>query len=272
MSTAASLGLAFVASITAAISAQSTPPPAELPIQFEAASIRRNVSPSVSTSTRVDPGGRITIVNATLHNLISNVHNLPPFQVVGGPDWVRTERYDITAVAAVPPTRQQMELMMRALLEDRFSLKLRRETRDMPIFALVLARTAVTAGPRMKPTSIDCEAAAAARARGGSAPSCGFDVSGGSIKATGMQMRVLVQMLSQLTGRMVVDQTGLSGAYDIELTWTPEPPPGADRPATIGDGPSLFTALQEQLGLRLDAQRGPAEVLVIEQIERPTVD
>lgn len=140
-------------------------------------------------------------------------------------------------------------------------MKVHQETRKGPIYVLQRARPQT---PGLRPTAIDCEAIlrAASTRRGG-------------IVATGATMAELARVLSRIGGieREVENRTGLDGRFDFTLEWTPQPPPGADAAATVPEtGPSIFTALREQLGLRLDAQRGPVRVLVIDRLERPTAN
>jgi uncharacterized protein (TIGR03435 family) len=157
--------------------------------------------------------------------------------------------------------------------------------REMPIFALILARPDGRLGSQLRPSSVDCAALFAAAKTKGEAPppttngrpTCGTRTTRGSMMTTGVALADFARNLGPFTGRPVVDRTGLTGVYDFDLTWTPEQgPPGADGtspqapPST--DGVSLYTTVQEQLGLRLDAQRGPVDVLVIESVERPVQD
>jgi uncharacterized protein (TIGR03435 family) len=173
-----------------------------------------------------------------------------------------------------------MPLMVRALLADRFKLKTHLETRDGPIYALVVARPDAKLGPRMSPATFDCTSWLAARNRGervappppsnGDGLACGFQSSLGSIRGRG-QIADLAFVLSFLDvlGRPIVDRSGLTGDYEIELRWTPD----ADRARRVdADLPSLFTAVREQLGLKLEPTTGPVEVLVIDSVERPTPD
>jgi uncharacterized protein (TIGR03435 family) len=174
--------------------------------------------------------------------------------------------------------------MVRTLLADRFKLVVRHEAREVPIYALVLARTDGTLGAQVRASSVDCAAVfAAAKAKGevpapttNGRPTCGTRVTRGNMMTTGIAMTDLARNLAPFAGRPVVDKTGLSGVYDLDLTWTPEQGPGPDgtvsQATPSSDGVSLFTAVQEQLGLKLDAQRGPVDVLVIESAQRPVED
>ena len=174
--------------------------------------------------------------------------------------------------------------MMQSLLTDRFKLRVHRETRDLPVFALVLARSDRRLGPKMQPATFDCSAAATARARGetpaipapvGERPVCGARANPGRLLVGGYAILDFARNLAGFAGRPILDRTGLTGAYDFELTWTPDeaPPAGITLPAWYDpNGPSLQTAVQEQLGLKLDAATGPVEVLVIDGAEKPIED
>jgi uncharacterized protein (TIGR03435 family) len=174
---------------------------------------------------------------------------------------------------------------VRTLLADRFKLVIRNEARDMPTYVLTRARADGRLGSQLRASSADCAAIfGAAKAKGeappnttNGRPTCGTRTTRGNMMTTGVTMADFARNLGPFTGRPVVDKTGLTGVYDLDLTWTPEPgPPGPDGtappPQPSSDGVSLYTAVQEQLGLKLDAQRGPVDVLVIESTERPVQD
>jgi uncharacterized protein (TIGR03435 family) len=244
----------------------------------------------------IQPGGRFTAVNAPLWELIRQAYAVQRTQLIGAPDWTETARYDITAKAEADIPRAgpgapagPLNFMLRDLLEDRFKLRAHRETREMPIYALTLARSDRKLGAGLRTSTVDC--AAAMRGRGGRVgpppgpppsgerPQCGMRVAPNQVLAGGVPLTQLTQILSQFTQRIVIDRTGLEGNFDIDLTFTPErlpqgpPPPGAPAlPSFDPNGPSLFTALQEQLGLKLESERAPVEVLVIDHVERPTPD
>jgi uncharacterized protein (TIGR03435 family) len=261
---------------------------------FEVASVTPNKSGDPGASFGGRPGGQLVVRNNTLRNIIRNTYGLQEFQIVGGPEWINSDRFDIVAKAAddAPEARisndapqARMLLMVRTLLADRFKLAVHTETREIPIYALVMARSDGRPGPQLRPAAVDCAAMLAA-ARGGGAPLprapagerpiCGMQTAPGRMMAGGYALPDVARNLSPFTGRIVVDKTGLSGTFDLDLAWTPDQiptgprPPGA--PAFDPNGPSLFTAVQEQLGLKLDSQRGPVEVLVIDRAERPTAD
>jgi len=273
--------------------------------QFEVASIKPNKSGDGRVMMSVQPGGRFTATNVTLRMMIRNAYQLQEFQITGGPSWIADERFDIAAKAEAgdtmgDPFRAEQtgqpsrgQLMIRALLAERFKLVVHNEEKEMPIYALVPARSDGKLGPQLKASEADCAAiVAAARARGGRGPMgpppdpgrggppppCGIRIGPGNMAVGGSPMSQVATSLSMFAGRIVVDKTGLSGSYDFTLTWTPDQmpgagqrPPGAPEPPPIDpNGASLFTAVQEQLGLKLDSQRGPVAMLVIDRAERPT--
>jgi uncharacterized protein (TIGR03435 family) len=258
--------------------AQSGPQPS-----FEAASIKVNKSGEAGGRFGGRPG-QIVVTNYTLRDIIRNAYGLQRYQIVGGPDWQAQDRFDITARAPEGSTQPQMLAMVQTLLADRFKLRVHRETRDLPVYALVLARSDRRLGPKMQPASVDCAALAAARSRGenppipqpiGERPVCGAQANPGRLMAGGYAIPDFARNLSGFAGRPIIDRTGLSGTYDFELLWTPdEPPPtGVTLPGWYDpNGPSLVTAVQEQLGLKLDATTGPVDVLVIDGAERPMAD
>jgi uncharacterized protein (TIGR03435 family) len=275
------------------VGAQTATPDAKL--KFEVASVRENPVDDGKVMFGIQPGGRFNAVNAPLWELIRMAYGVQRTQIVGAPDWTNTARYDIVAKAEGDIPRAgpaapigPLNFMLQDLLEDRFKLRAHREHRELPIYALVVARSDKQLGAGLRPSAVDC---AAMRGRGGrpgmpppgpppagERPVCGMRVMPNRVLAGGIPLTQLTLMLSQFTQRIVVDSTGLSGNFDIDLTFTPEqlpqgpPPPGVTLPPIDPNGPSLFTALQEQLGLKLESDRAPVEVLVIDHVERPTPD
>jgi uncharacterized protein (TIGR03435 family) len=258
---------------------------------FEVATVKVNKSGDPGQFIRRQPGGRVTATNMPARTLITFAYQLAQYQLVGGPPWIGTDRFDIVAKMdgeppPVPPGSgpDQIMLATRTLLADRFGLKVHRETREMDIYALVLAKPGAGPGPGLKPSTTDCAALGAAR-RGGPPPGppgppppgtpfCGIMGGPGSIRFDGFPISQMATMLAGQAGRMVVDRTGLTGPWAFTLTYAPEqrgaPPPGAEQPAPDPNAPSLFTALQEQLGLKLESTRGPVEVVVIDAINKPS--
>ena len=274
------------------------PAPVDESVTFEVASVKPNKTGDPRVMLGMQPGGRMTATNVPLRLLIRNAYQLQDSQLVGGPSWVANDRFDIVAKAEgnlppqMPGSLGPMQYMMRNLLKERFKLVMHKETRELPVFSLVLARNDGRLGPQLKKSDVDCAALAAARGRAGAPPpmppapgerlQCGMRIGGGQLSGGGFPVAELARTLSQLTGRMVIDRTGLTGPYDIDLSWTPDPnqfggplgppPPGFTPPPIDPNGPSIFTALQEQLGLKLDSDKGPMEVMVIDSVEPPTPD
>lgn len=235
--------------------------------------------------------GRFQAMNVTVATLLNQALRVPAPQIIGAPDWAQNERYDVVAkmpdgVQLAPGVQQDM---LRALLEERFSLSTHKETREMPIFALVAARADSRLGPDIAVSANDCTPGAR-RGGGpdgaipvptqfgrGARPLCGTMAGPGLISSGGMTMLRLADMLSGMVGRTVVDRTGLSGFYDLDIVYLPDQvptgplPQGMQLPFTP-DSPGLQTAIQEQLGLKLEATRAPIEVTVIDRLERPMED
>jgi uncharacterized protein (TIGR03435 family) len=274
--------------------------------RFEVASIKPN-NRNDNIIMVSGQNGQYRAIGVSLRVLIQSAYQVQEFQIIGGPRWLDSNRFDILAKEessapdagekGLSPSRQQF--MLRALLAERFNLAVHKETRDMPIFALVPARSDHRLGPQMQRSTLDCsvEGARAAAGRGVRAPSepsnpfsrpprCGTSVGPGLILAGGTTMAEVASAFARLTNtgsslnRLVIDRSGLEGRYDLELRFTPERipnlPPDDPRasfvPPVDPNGPSIFTAVQEQLGLKLDPQRGPVEVLVIDRVDQPTPD
>jgi uncharacterized protein (TIGR03435 family) len=232
--------------------------------QFDVAAVKPTASTDGHFELRDPVGGNFTATGVTLKMLIMRAYRVHSFQVSGDPDWAHNERWDIRAKAEGEEGRMpsaQFEEMLRTLLEERFQLKINRETREMPVYALLVAKN----GPKLN------------LAVGGSP---GVQMRPGSITFTKSSTASLAAQLSLIAGRVVIDKTGLTGAYDFELHWAQEPgqgspeafglpPVASDAPPPVdSNSPSMFTALQEQLGLRLDPQKGTVEILVIDHVEK----
>jgi uncharacterized protein (TIGR03435 family) len=194
--------------------------------------------------------------------LIREAYGLQEHQIVGLPGATAGERFDVMARTETGKSGAYRE-MLKNLLADRFGLKAHVETRQGTTYNLAVSREG-TLGPKLTPTTVtDCVS------ESGTNRSCGTHTSNMTMTAVSVRMPQLATQLSPFVGRAVIDTTGLDGAYDLEFGWTSD----ARRPPLAGDdGPSIFTALQEQLGLKLDAQKGPVEVLVIDRVEQPTAD
>ena len=260
--------------------------PAPLPA-FEVASVKPNVDGPGKMQTVTRPGGVYVAVNVPLRLLIADAYigNQPGAvdRVVGGPAWVQSARYDITATAArefrpTPPgPPAEMLLMVRALLEDRFKLKVHREPRELPAYELVVIRPGAAG---LRKSDVDCDALFAAgqvtRPVAGIRPQCG--ISNGPVGPTGdtgliaggFSMSQFAQFL-QRVGRPVIDKTGLTGRYDFDLAFAPMAPSTPDTPPDPAR-PTMFIALEDQLGLKLQSTNGPLDVIVIDSVEPPVPD
>ena len=260
---------------------------------FAVATVKKNTSGDAAAGMRLQPGGRIVVTNQPLRRLIVFAYGLQPQQLAGGPAWLDTDRFDIVAQAEgnlspTPPGGPPgpAQLMMQRLLAERFGLVAHTEPREMPVYALTLARSDRRLGPKIKAADRDCLALMTA-APGGvpvaapqlpdGRPACGARRDGfGRVMAGGTDMKMLAsQMLTSQLDRLVIDRTGLTGAYDFDLEYALDTAgrggaPTPDPATAVTDRPSLFTALEEQLGLKLQPQRAPIDVLVIDRVTPPT--
>jgi uncharacterized protein (TIGR03435 family) len=260
------IAAAILLSITLSLPAQTV---------FEVISVKPNVSADGPSDPRKSPG-RLSWSNVTLRQLIQVAYDVRPYQLIALPDWADSARFDVAATASFPASPQQMNTMLQSLLADRFDLAVHREKRELPVYALVLARRDARLGPGIHAATVDCEAIGTRPLDSGPAQAdyagCAPQMGLTRLKASGFRMSSLASGLMRILDRTVIDKTGLTGTFDIELSWTPEPtmlPNGAPAPASLpGAGPSIFTALEEQLGLKLVSDRGPVDVLVIDRLNR----
>jgi uncharacterized protein (TIGR03435 family) len=234
--------------------------------------------------------GRFLAEGIRAKMLIAQAYRVDQSRILGGPSWIDTDPWDVEGKAENRATTQpQTQLMLQSMLEDRFQLKMHRETREMPAYDLVVAR----GGPKLKRSEDQTPvvfgppergAAPPAGARGepfarGALPRGAMTTGRGSWQGASVTVANIAGSLTRMLGQTVTDKTGISGLYDISLQFTPgseqapgpfgPPPPGLE-PTVDPNAPSLFTALQEQLGLRLESTKGPAEVIVIDSVQKPT--
>ena len=229
---------------------------------FEAASIKPHPGIITHSSDPSATGSRVTAVASTIMDIVYTAYHVRPDQVVGLPGWAASEHYDLEATAGHGITVEQMRAMLQTLLAQRFQLQVHRETREIPMYSLALGKN----GPKFKESEVD-------------------ETPKGSIMGDGVGMHMVVakgtmaQLASRLSsngaGRPVMDKTGLSGRYDFDLEWAPdnsqfggEVPPAPSEAAAA----PLFVAIQEQLGLKLEATRGPVPALIIDKAERPSAN
>ena len=289
-----------------AVAQQFLPAPPGGPVdpdtRFEVVAIRPADNGS-GMMTRMTPGG-FEFTGLPISVLLRQALQKRDYQIVGAPGWIDQDRYSIRAKPPEAVPLSALTVLMINLLEDRFQLATHVETRDLPIFHLVMARADGRLGPDLKATPPECQAtiaeriaAAKAAAGGGRAGGplppppampgpndplpCGFSrINPGLTSGSGRTIAQIVPMLADLVGRPVIDKTGLTGLYDFSLKYAADGrsagpfglPPGAPPPPVDPDAPSLSTAVQEQLGLKLESARGPVEVVVIDRFEKPTLD
>lgn len=224
--------------------------------QFDVVSIKPNNSDDRGGNLRPIAGG-FAATNLSLNNLIQSAYKLKPWQILGGPAWITTDHFDIEAKTDGNPSLQQKMEMLQPLLADRFQLKVHRETRQLPIYTLAVAKS----GAKLKATA---------------AGERGYIRAGrGLIEGKNVAIAMLADLLGGSLGQSVANATGIAGSFDIKLEWTPtegERNYSFDDRAIDPAGPSLFTAIQEQLGLKLESGKGPIEVLVIDRVEKPSAN
>jgi uncharacterized protein (TIGR03435 family) len=278
----------IVAVVGGVMLAQTTASPA-----FEVTSVKPNkadlrmVTPP-SLTPRPNGVFNFTATDVALREMILAIYKVQPYQVIGAPSWDLSERFDIVAKPpeGMKPTADDAAAMWKGLLADRFKLAVHTETRDEPIYALVMARSDRRLGPQFHQSSVDCSGPRPAPQQPGGRPFCGIRNFFGNISAGAVTMERFAQVLVPSVGRPVFDRTDLTGRFDFDVLYHPGPTefPGVDL-AAVGaagarqgltlppdDSPSLFTAVQEQLGLKLESTKGPVDVLVIDHVERPTAD
>lgn len=236
-----------IALATVAVHAQS-PAPA-----FEVVSVKSNTSASASSSSR-NLGSRYTATNVTVVQLLRNAYGIQEFEIAGGPRWMGVDRFDIEATVPAGSKPTDWQPMLQTLLAERFKLTFHREQRQASIYSLVVAK----GGHKLTPGD---------PAKCPNPAGCGFNASPTQIVGDSVSMSQLAARLSRSIGIHVVDNTGLPGLFDLKLEWTVEDQ-FVGRGATAS--PTIFPAIQEQLGLRLESARGPVDTLVIDRVERPT--
>ncbi len=236
---------------------------------FEVASIKPDPGPNIRVGK--PPGGGLVARGIFTRFLIALAYDVKEFQILDGPSWISHEQYSIDAKPGDNPkgpilsfylTRQQKDddefrLRIQSLLADRFQLRVHRETREQQVYSLVVAKN----GPKFKDSKFNESDAAKGRLPG-------LTMHSYELIATSVDIHLLAEELSRRLSRNVIDQTGLNGEYDFTLRWVPD---NADGDATP-DGPSIFAAVQEQLGLKLESGKAPVDAIVIDHIERPSAN
>ena len=238
-------------SVTASLAAQQSDS-----LRFEVASIKVSKSGLPGNVWGGGPG-RFVVDGITAANLIRNAYNLRPDEIIGGPAWLDAERFQVNATYPPESGTPQVNAMLRSLLEDRFALKARRDRRELPKYRLVLADANGRLGPQIRQSAARC-------GRPHPETPCSMRFGGNELVMQETTMRQFLDFIESVAGRRIDDQTGLDGEYDLTLAWS--------RSSNDVERPAFFTALQEQLRLKLEPTRGPVDVLVIDSVERPTPD
>jgi uncharacterized protein (TIGR03435 family) len=270
--------LAFVG-IVAVVGGLASALAAQVPANraFEVASVKPTKTQGI-TLNMIYPGGRFTATNAPLGWLIKRAYGLQNDQLEGGASWMQSEHFDIDAKAAGNASSPEVMLMLRTLLTERFKLTLRHEARELPIYVLVTAKTDGTPGPHLTPSPDgNCVSPLRSGSDDDKRPVCGLLTPTGHWVGRRTTIDSLASSLSRVVSRVVVNRTGLTGNFDLDLQWTDlavllSPNGSSTDPPPLADGPSFPTALQEQLGLKLESTKGPVDVLVIDHVEHPTAD
>jgi uncharacterized protein (TIGR03435 family) len=256
--------------------------------KFDVASIKPVAPGSRMITSRSLPGGAVDLHNVTVEELIVNAWHIFPYQILGAPAWIRTAAYDISAKPETAVKPGEVNLMLQALLKDRFELAMHHETRNLPIYALVIARKDGTLGPSLVESK---EGGCAVRIPGNPPPPrpdpakpatrwCGLlMMRPRKLSGAAVPIVALAEQFSLRLGRTVMDMTGLKGNYDIDLEWTADEGAfpfleGSSDPVAPPDpqGQTILTALKEQLGLKIESRKASVEVIVIDHVERPTAN
>jgi uncharacterized protein (TIGR03435 family) len=266
--------VAFLGGIAGVLEAQAPATTGRSAPAFAVASIKPNKSGTSQVNFGTQPGGRVAATNVSLMDVIRMAYGtagpFPLNRVLGGAGWIASDRFDIVAKADGDPSLEQVQLMMRSLMAERFKLAMHSETRERPIYSLVVARSDGRLGPGLKRSQIDCT-------NPPPSSSCELRNLPGKLTATSIPMAALARTLVGWIDdhREIQDQTGLAGYFEVTLEWAPVQlparlPDGIIAPAVDPNGASLFTALQEQLGLKLEPGKDQSDVLVIDHAEHRT--
>jgi uncharacterized protein (TIGR03435 family) len=251
--------------------------------QFDVVSVKPNTSGDRAVRIGSPSPGRFHAENVWLRFLVQTAWNVKDFQVSGGPAWAASDRFNIDATTDAKVPFDQMRLMLQKLLEDRFQLTLHRESKEFPVYELVVAKGGSNLPLSKEGSCVPRDAAPQPPAPGQPPPNyCGIaSWSPRSLSGNGISTQQLTATLANIFERPVIDKTGLTAAFDANLEWTadrttpglmaPDLPLPAE-PSAADSGPTIFTVLQEQLGLKLQAAKGPVEVLLIDRAEKPSAN
>ena len=236
------------------------------PLEYEVSSIRPNPGGDFPYTFHIEPNGTLAATGITLKRLMMTGYRHQGYRIVGGPAWVDSQRWDVRAKSSLSRavTGDESSQMLRTMLAERFQIHIHSETRSLPIYELVVDRK----GSKLR--RVD-----------GSKTKLRIETANGLIRFTKATTATFASQLGYALGQPVINKTGISGEFSFDLEWTPVPgedggpatsglsPETPEPPPAIADGPSIFTAITEQLGLRLESGRGPVEVLVIDSAEKP---
>ncbi len=237
------------------------------PPKYEVSTVKPNSGSDFHYAFRIEPDGTLYARGITLRRLMMTAYDAQGFRFVGGPAWVSDMRWDVQAKPSRPAADKQLRTMLRALLEDRFQLRVHSEMRNMPVYELTVGPK----GPKLR--TVD-----------GSKIKSDIRTGNGLIRFTRATVATFASQLSYALARPVIDKTGISGEFSFDLEWTPVlgedggptssglPSGTPEQPAPTTDGPSIFTAIEEQLGLRLKSGRGPGPVVVIDSAQMPSAN
>lgn len=233
--------------------------------EFEVATLKLSPPPQgdrININLGTAANGRVALTNATLSDCLKFAYGIAADGQLVAPDWARSVRYDVVGQAPAPTPREELLIMLQKLLAERLKVVSHKEQRELAYLAVVQAR----GGSKLRPATLDAATLAVSPA----APNIR-----GRIVSARMPMSILALLLSRFEKQTVLDRTGLDGFFEVKLEWTPErdlASPTGTRPAISNEAPSLFAAIQEQLGLRLESRKGPMEVLVVDSAERTPAD
>lgn len=279
--------LAFPIALTFLIASVAAPQdalPQKKPAEFEVASVKPNTSGTMMVMIRPPMGGRFTATNARLKMLVAIAYNVRNFEISGGPNWIETDGFDIEAKAADPKVNiDGLRPMLQSLLEDRFQLKVRREAREVPVYALTLPKGAsklpeAKEGGCREMTPDKPPPPPPAPGQFPSTPCGGFFMGPNHLEGGRISMSQLANALTNILGQPVIDKSGFTGTFDVKLDFSPEgtaftagpAPPGLPAPNFDNSMPNIFTAVQDGLGVKLESTKGPGNMLYIDHAEKPS--
>jgi uncharacterized protein (TIGR03435 family) len=240
------------------------------PLAFEAVSIKENKTVSQDGIVSGPMPGRFTVTNSPVASMIKYAYRLRDYQLIGVPEWASTTPYDVIATypeGTVTPTDAQLRLLVQTLLAERFGLQVHRETRQLPVYELQVARKDGSLGPQLVASALDCDREPPQTTGRGGFPTCQGFQNRSLISGRGGRLDGLATALEAMVRRKVLNRTGLTGRYDFTVRW--EGARGPAEQATVEEIAAMITALEDQLGLKLESTRAPEDVVVVDAVRRP---